>query len=227
MGTEAHGATNPPLPLATAQAQRTPTPPSFDQSLSRDGRRVETWVDASGDNGGLPFMIIDKVGARLFLFDAHGVLRATTPVLLGLARGDTSPAGIGSRKLSAIKPAERITPAGRFVIEAGKSMTGNDIVWIDYDAAIALHRASDRKPGNGGKSRVARLASTTADERRISLGCVNVSAAFYDRFVQPTFAASNGIAYILPETRPVSAEFDLASNAETTSAGISSTRHIR
>ena len=214
MGGDAHGATVPLPSLSASQAQRSAPPASFDQTLSSDGRQVVKWVDASGDNRGLPFMIIDKVGARLFLFDANGVLRATTPVLLGLARGDISPAGIGSRKLSAIKPAERITPAGRFIVEAGKSVTGHDIVWIDYDAAISLHRASDRKPGNGGKSRVARLASNSAGERRVSLGCVNVSAAFYDRFVQPTFAASNGIAYILPETRPVSSEFDLASNAE-------------
>ena len=49
------------------------------------------------DNGGLPFMVVDKVNARLFLFDAGGALRATTPILVGLARGDDSPPGIGAR----------------------------------------------------------------------------------------------------------------------------------
>ena len=64
-------------------------------------------------------MIIDKVNAQLFLFDGTGGLIAATPVLLGQARGDDSPPGIGTRPLSAIKPGERITPAGRFVTGAG------------------------------------------------------------------------------------------------------------
>ncbi len=156
-------------------------------------------------------MIIDKVNARLFLFDGKGGLVATTPVLLGLARGDDSPPGIGTRKLSAITPAERITPAGRFVAGAGEDTDGKDLIWIDYDAAIALHRASDRKPGMGARSRVERLASATPAEKRVSLGCVNVSTAFYDRYIQPTFGASRGIVYILPESRSATSEFNIPS----------------
>lgn len=179
------------------------------EDWSPDTRRVAVWVRASGDNGGLPFMIVDKVAARLYLFAADGTLRAATPVLLGRARGDVSPPGIGTRRLSAIKPDERITPAGRFVVEAGKNMAGQDIIWVDYDAAISLHRASDRKPGNGGRSRVERLTSPSPSDRRVSLGCVNVATAFYDRFVAPAFSRTNGIAYILPETGSVNAAFDL------------------
>ncbi|WP_207790225.1 L,D-transpeptidase [Glacieibacterium frigidum] len=175
--------------------------------MSPEARRVVDWVVASRDNGGNAFIVVDKANARLMLFDASGMVRATTPVLLGLARGDDSPPGIGTRKLSAIAPAERITPAGRFVLEAGKNMAGKDIVWIDYDAAVSLHRASDRKPGMGARSRVERLGSTTAAEKRVSLGCVNVATAFYDSFIQPTFGHAPGIAYILPETRSAAAEF--------------------
>lgn len=92
-------------------------------------------------------MIVDKVNATLVLYDPRGSVRAATPVLLGLAHGDDSPPGIGSRKLAAIAPGERITPAGRFVAETGRNLAGQDILWFDYDAAISLHRASDRKPG--------------------------------------------------------------------------------
>jgi len=152
-------------------------------------------------------MIIDKVNARLFLFDGKGRLDASTPVLLGLARGDVSPPGIGTRKLSAIKPAERITPAGRFVTGPGEDIDGTDLVWLDYDAAIALHRASDRKPGMASTSRVERLSSSTSAEKRVSLGCVNVSAAFYDQHIKPTFGGSKGVVYILPETRSAIIEF--------------------
>lgn len=174
-----------------------------------EARRVANWIMATNDSADRPFVIIDKTNARLFLFDASGAIRATTAVLLGLARGDDSPPGIGTRKLSAITPPERITPAGRFVAHTGEDSDGASLLWIDYDAAIALHRASDRKPGMSGASRSARLASATPAEKRVSLGCINVSAAFYDDFIQPIFAAASGVVYILPETRSAATEFGI------------------
>ncbi|QYE33757.1 L,D-transpeptidase [Polymorphobacter sp. PAMC 29334] len=174
------------------------------------------------DNGTLSFMIVDKIESRLFLFNADGTLVATTPVLLGLARGDDSPPEIGTRKLSAITPAERITPAGRFVVEAGKDLAGRDILWIDYDAAIALHRASDRSSNSGRKNRASLLSNPVVAARRISLGCINVSTAFYDGFIQPAFRRKKGVAYILPETRSLNAQFNIPEikAAEWTAAGI-------
>lgn len=189
---------------AALQPDRLPAAASFAEAT-----RVAAWIQATGDNASLQFMIVDKVNARLFLFDEAGTPRANTPVLLGMARGDDSPPGIGTRKLAAIKPAERITPAGRFVAQAGEDMSGRDIIWIDYGAAIAIHRASDRKPRMGVDSRVARLSSATAGEKRVSLGCVNVSTAFYDLYIQPSFGVSKGIVYILPETRSATVEFGL------------------
>ncbi len=174
-----------------------------------EARRVAGWIVSSNDSDSLQFMIVDKLNAKLFLFAADGTLRASAPILLGLARGDDSPLGIGARKLSAITPAERITPAGRFVAGAGKDMDGQGVIWIDYDAAIALHRASDRKPGMGTKSRLERLSSTNTSERRVSLGCVNVSTAFYNQYIQPTFGMSKGIVYVLPETRSATGEFNI------------------
>ncbi|GGI85746.1 hypothetical protein GCM10007973_22880 [Polymorphobacter multimanifer] len=176
-----------------------------------EARRVSDWIVATNDSVNQPFMVVDKANARLFLFDAAGKLRATTPVLLGLARGDDSPPEIGTRKLSEIAPQERITPAGRFVAQIGQDLDGSQILWIDYDTAIALHRASDRKPGLSSKSRLARLSSATPAEKRVSLGCINVSGTFYERFIQPTFATTNGIAYILPETRSADDQFGITS----------------
>jgi hypothetical protein len=184
--------------------------PTFPGTIaSSEAGRTADWVVGSDDNGDLPFMIVDKVNARLFLFDPRGTIVATTPVLLGLARGDDSPPGIGERALASITPAERITPAGRFVLEAGENMAGKDIIWVDYDAAISLHRASDRKPAMSAKSRVERLASTSVAERRVSLGCINVSTSFYDKFIQPMFSGTKGVAYILPETRSAGTQFKI------------------
>jgi hypothetical protein len=46
------------------------------------------WVTASGDNHGLPFVIIDKVQAEVFVFGADGQPRGAAPALMGLAVGD-------------------------------------------------------------------------------------------------------------------------------------------
>ncbi len=175
---------------------------------SADARQVADWIVASGDNRALAFVIVDKVNARLFLFDATGAIRAAVPVLVGLARGDDSPPGIGDRKLSAIGPGERITPAGRFVAEPGEDLSGQDILWVDYAAAIAVHRASDKKSGLTARSRGDRLNGATGD-RRISYGCINVADDFYDCFIAPTFRGTTGIVYILPETRSARAEFGI------------------
>ncbi|MFN3538274.1 MAG: L,D-transpeptidase, partial [Brevundimonas sp.] len=119
------------------------------------------------------------------------------PALLGLARGDVSPPGIGERPLSAITPDERITPAGRFMATKGENLDGKTILWIDYDSALSLHpvittRAADR--------RLQRLATATPEDNRISYGCVNVPQTFFDEVVQPAFEGRVGVVYILPES---------------------------
>ena len=99
---------------------------------------------------------------------------------------------------------ERTTPAGRFVAELGVNSEGEDILWVDYDAAISMHRVRATKPV---ERRLHRLASETPADNRISYGCINLPAAFYDLSVKPAFAASGGIVYVLPETRPLHATF--------------------
>jgi len=160
-------------------------------------REVTAWILETADNQGLPFLVVDKVHARVFAFDREGRRLGTAPVLLGLAEGDISPPGIGDRPLSAISPNERITPAGRFLASMGENLGGKGILWIDYDAALSLHpvittRAADR--------RLQRLATATALDNRISYGCINVPAKFYEEIVQPTFNGTVGIVYILPES---------------------------
>lgn len=194
------------------------------ETASVDARRVADWIVATDDNRDLPFLIVDKVNAKLFLFDAGGSIRASAPVLLGLARGDDSPPGIGDRKLSMIAPAERITPAGRFVAGKGQNLSGQDVLWVDYDAAISLHRASDAKPDLTSEGRLLRLASASVADNRISHGCINVTVKFYENFIRPTFNATAGIVYILPETRSIGEVFHLplaSAHAErSTSAGM-------
>lgn len=191
---EPTGQTNAPTAVAADFAGET---------ASTDARKIADWVARSGDNAGLPFVIIDKVAARVFVFGADGRLRGTAPALLGSGIGDDSADDIGRRRLAAIPPAERTTPAGRFQASLGHDFD-QDILWIDYDSALSLHRVIDGKPKD---RRHARLASATPDDNRISYGCINVPAIFYDTVVAPAFAGTVGIVYILPETRSIEEVF--------------------
>ena len=177
--------------------------------------QVKAWVLETADNQGLPFVIVDKVNARVLAFDREGRLLGAAPVLLGLAPGDVSPPGIGDSPLSGIAPEDRITPAGRFLASMGENLGGKGILWIDYDAALSLHpvittRASDR--------RLERLASATALDNRISYGCINVPVTFFENVVQPAFNGTVGVVYILPETRSIEHVFFTAPAAATDDA---------
>lgn len=168
------------------------------EESSPESRKLADWVVDSANNGKLPFIIIDKVNARVFVFDAQGQLKGASTALLGLAVGDDSVPGIGQRKLSSIKPAERTTPAGRFVASLDRDIHGQEVLWVDYDTAVSLHRVATGQPK---ERRAERLASSSLLDKRISYGCINVPVKFYEKVVSPAFTGTNGIVYVLPETR--------------------------
>jgi len=165
---------------------------------SHDARSVADWVVDSRDNGTMSFIIVDKKDARVYLFNPSGQLRDTSPALLGSAEGDDSAPGVGDKPLSQVLPAERTTPAGRFIAQLGMNTKGEDIVWIDYDAAVSIHRV---RASVRSERRLERLASPTPADNRISYGCVNVPVAFYEHILKPTVQAGGTVIYVLPETR--------------------------
>jgi hypothetical protein len=152
----------------------------------------------SADNGSLPFLIVDKQDAKVYVFDVQGHLLGAAPALLGLAPGDDTVPGIGTRPLSKIRPEERTTPAGRFVASLGSDLGKLDVLWVDYDAAISLHRVVKGTPK---EHRAERLATETPLDNRISFGCINVPVEFFDRIVHTAFTGTNGVVYILPEIK--------------------------
>ena len=183
--------------------------------VSPEVRKVAEWAARSDDHRDLPFLVVDKVHARVVAFDAEAHLVGSAPALLGLAHGDDSVPGIGERKIADIRPEERTTPAGRFAAEMGVNAGGEDILWVDYDNAISMHRV---RANNPAERRLQRLASPSAADNRISYGCINLPVAFYEQVVKTLFTPHNGIVYVLPETRPVSAVFGLSSIAQNASA---------
>jgi hypothetical protein len=165
---------------------------------SAEARHVADWAVHSNDHAGMPFVIVDKAHSRVFVFDGEGRMLGAASALLGLALGDAAVPGIGERKMSSIRPDERTTPAGRFVATLARSLQGDDILWVDYDAAIALHRVIATV---AAERRLQRLDSNVASDRRITYGCINVPVKFFDTVIAPTFREKNGIVYVLPETR--------------------------
>ncbi|MDA7416651.1 L,D-transpeptidase [Xenophilus arseniciresistens] len=185
-------------PAARAPAQ----PPA---ALSTSAAALWSRITATGDQGEQPFVILDKQSAQIFVFDAQGALQGRTPVLLGLARGDDSVPGIGQKAIAQIRPDERTTPAGRFKAEPGLNHEHEDIVWIDYDAAVSMHRL--RPTAVPAERRPQRLASAQVEDNRISYGCVNVPPAFYDAHIAPGLGREGGTIYVLPETRSLAQQF--------------------
>ena len=164
---------------------------------SADALHVANWAVHSADHRAMPFVIVDKRDTKVFVFDGEGRLLGAAPALLGLAQGDHSVPGIGTRKMSTIRPEERTTPAGRFAASMERSLHGDEILWVDYDAAVALHRVIATVPK---ERRLQRLASQTPADRRITYGCINVPVKFFEQVVIPAFKGGSGIVYVLPET---------------------------
>jgi hypothetical protein len=162
------------------------------------------WVISSGDNHGLPFMIVDKVAAGVWVFDAKGLFMGSAPVLVGITPGDDSEPGVGDRELSDIPPEQRTTPAGRFVASFGRAAGGRNVLWVDYPTSISLHAVITY---HKKERRLERLNSPEPDDNRITFGCINVPAAFYRNTVKTIFSTAHGIVYILPETKAMTEVF--------------------
>jgi hypothetical protein len=188
-----------PAPTAIAPAPDAVKRPDFGKEKpSKDALQVASWVLNANDNEGSSFVIVDKHAAKAYVFTPEGKLRGAAPVLLGLTKGDETYPGVGDRELSNISPKERTTPAGRFVAEPGVNGHGVDIVWVDYEAAVSMHRVITNNPA---ERRLERLASSKPDEHRISYGCINLPATFYENVLAPTVRDSETIIYVLPETQ--------------------------
>lgn len=172
------------------------------ERASADVRRMANWIAVSRDNGARAFAILDKRQARVFLFGPDARLRAATPALLGAAHGDDTAPGIGDKPLKDVKPEEKTTPAGRFVAEVGRSSSrGEDVVWVDYDAAVSMHRII-KVP-----ERLKAIATPAAADKRMSFGCINLPDAFYERQLRPAIDRHGLVVYVLPETRPIERTF--------------------
>jgi hypothetical protein len=160
--------------------------------------RVVDWIAATGDNRSLPYIVIDKNSAHAFLFNAKGKSLADAPVLIGIAVGDEATPGVGKKTLAEIGPAEKTTPAGRFLAKFGYATGRQKILWVDYTTSVALHPIPS---GNSKERRRKRMLSPAIDDNRITFGCINVPLTFYNKGVRPLFLRKGGYVYVMPDTK--------------------------
>ncbi len=188
---------------------------------SPDALYIANWVADARDNGGRPFVIVDKRFAHVYVFDAQARLVGDTPVLLGAASGDDSVAGIGQKAIEDIPEHERTTPAGRFMAQRGVNARNEDVVWIDYGAAVSMHRVLSTV---AAERRLERLASPTVEDNRISWGCINIPVAFFEAKLAPNFRDFRAPVYVLPEVKRLDevfpAAYDVKSRRQSLSSGI-------
>jgi hypothetical protein len=195
-----------PLAPLPAESALTESDPGLDSEPSPGVQQVTTWVLESGDAGGLPFIVVDKSRAEVFLFDASGQFMGRTAALIGITEGDNSVPGVGDRELAKIPLEERTTPAGRFVAKLGPAYGKKVVLWIDYTTALSLHPVVT---GSRDEKRLERLKSPSPDDNRITFGCINVPRDFFKNAVLPLFKTSFGIVYILPETKTLTEAFNM------------------
>jgi hypothetical protein len=170
------------------------------QQAAAEVRDLARWTLRTADHAGLPFAIVDKKNAHIYVFDRAGRLRGASAILLGQAIGDDSAPNVGEHAQTGTVPLqERTTPAGRFVSEPGRNRQGEQVVWVDYQSAFAIHRL---RPGASQRPREIRLASATPLDNRASYGCVVVPVRFYLDVVARLLGQGRGVVYVLPEQGP-------------------------
>ncbi|ENA7730662.1 hypothetical protein ABGT00_002605 [Escherichia coli] len=163
------------------------------QGLSSTASVVRAWVQETKDNQGQKYIIADKVAGELYVMDSRGNVLATMPALYGSRKGDAAVPGQ--------------TPAGIFMLQqrhdVGASLGGDVQQFAEHtDGSIwAIHRVLTANPK---QMREARLKSATAADNRISLGCINVPADMYDKYLKNGF---QGKLYVIPEQKPLGEVF--------------------
>lgn len=162
-------------------------------TLTQDANAARQYVQQNGDNANKPYIIADKKGGAVHLFDAQGNLLATTPALFGKNISDTTRAGATPAGKFTIKYAS--TPAKGYggTVQALANSSGQLVQ--SSIGTVSIHRTYT---ANSAENRPARLASKSVTDNRVSNGCINVPSSFYDAHLDSAF---DGYVYVLPETK--------------------------
>ena len=148
----------------------------------------------TGDNGNRPFVVADKKSGKLYAFNEKGKMMAEMNALFGKDAGD------------ALIQNKSVTPSGKYEAKVNDASywkefdygTTIDFAKTLHGTKLAIHRLYTNVKD---QNRPGRLKSETADDNKISGGCINCDDAAYDRILKPMFEEKGGgTVYILPET---------------------------
>ncbi|ASQ90737.1 hypothetical protein CHL67_07185 [Prosthecochloris sp. GSB1] len=181
------------------EAKDKETRKKLESTASDEVQKTYRWIEKERDNRKLPFAIIDKKNAHIYVFDDKGKIIDTGPVLLGIAKNDQIDPKTLKKPLSSIGKEDRVTPSGRFQSVIGPDHRGKQVLWVDPQFAIALHPVVNVP----GQNRFTRIESSSADDNRITWGCINVPVPLFKKVITPLFKPKSGFVYILPESDSV------------------------
>lgn len=182
-----------------AGAKDKETRKKLESTASEEVQKTYRWIEKEKDNRKLPFAIIDKKNAHIYVFDEKGKIIDTGPVLLGIAKADKIDPKTLKKPLSRIGKDERVTPSGRYQSVVGPDHRGKQVLWVDPQFAIALHPVVNVP----GQNRFTRIESSSVDDNRITWGCINVPVPLFKKVITPLFKPKSGFVYILPESDSV------------------------
>lgn len=183
------------LPINDATAQQgmgTVTTTHTIANASRSASVVNSWVQEAKDNSGQSYIIADKENGAIHIMAADGSVLATAPALYGYKTGDGMSVGE--------------TPAGIFSIHnrSASASYGGDLqqfATAPNGDVYAIHRVLTTNPA---QNRQARLDSPSAQDNRISLGCINIPKEVYNQYLGENF---QGKLYIIPEQKELGSVF--------------------
>jgi hypothetical protein len=152
---------------------------------------------------GKGFIIADKPNGMMHMFNADGSHFLSDPTLYGKDKGDV----LG--KVSSLSGGPKITPAGKFTLQAAEAkyaggVSLNLVESLDETGYIAIHAADVSTPS---ERRLARLATETTEDNRISYGCINTAhATFINKIAPKIDNFDGGLIFVLPDAKEKTAE---------------------
>lgn len=189
-----------------AKAQMSPTAQAVYSAMAPVAMKSGKW-----------FMVADKPNGMLHIFKEDGSHALSDPTLYGKDKGDVLDA------VSSLEGGPKITPAGKFTMKESPAeyAGGTSLILMeskDYTGYIAVHAADT---STRSENRLGRLASKTAEDNRISYGCINTKHDTFINEIKPNISKlDGGMMFILPEAEDQAAKmFAAETRTETRTEG--------
>lgn len=189
-----------------AKAQMSPTAQAVYSAMAPVAMKSGKW-----------FMVADKPNGMLHIFKEDGSHALSDATLYGKDKGDVLDA------VSSLEGGPKITPAGKFTMKESPAdyAGGTSLILMeskDYTGYIAVHAADTSTPS---ENRLGRLASATAEDNRISYGCINTKHDTFINEIKPNISKlDGGMMFILPESEDQAAKmFAAETRTETRTEG--------